>query len=108
MAASRSIVSGYRLTRLISRRPAHSAGHDPVPSFRACERWSEPAVPRLVVPCQGLGHRLVRRIPRQADRRAIQLVVVPAILELFLDPPADFEVVVRSDRYVAGVEELVD
>jgi hypothetical protein len=49
-------------------------------------------IPLIVVPDQSVCRRAVREILRQANRGAVQCVVVASVLELFFDPAADFEV----------------
>lgn len=69
---------------------------------------TSPQIPLLVVPEQRLRCRTLCRLPRQPDLGAVQRVVIPPVLELLLDPAADLEVIVRRDRDVPGVEQLVD
>jgi len=38
----------------------------------------------------------------------MQRVIISPVLELLSDAPADLETVLRRDRHVAGIEQLVD
>lgn len=38
----------------------------------------------------------------------MQRVVIPPVLELLFDAPADFEPMLRRDRHVTGVKQLVE
>ena len=60
------------------------------------------------MPPERVDERVVGRILRQPDGRAVQLVILASVLELLPDPLADFEVVVGSDRHIAGVEKAMD
>lgn len=71
---------------------------------RGCS--SEIAV--LVVPRQRLPVRLPQYIIRRLNGPTVQRVVVPAVLELLLDPPADLEPQLRRHGDVAAIEEAVD
>src|SRR5437762_832149 len=60
------------------------------------------------MPPERVGERTFARVLRKANGYAVQLVIVTAVLELFLDSAAHLEVRVGRDGDVAGVEEFVD
>ena len=60
------------------------------------------------MPLQRRPIRPPHRVRRRDDLLPVQLVVVPAVLELLADAAADFEAEVGGDGDVAGVEEAVD
>lgn len=59
------------------------------------------------MPPQQLPVRLPRYIIRRLNRPAVQRVVVPAVLELLLDPPADLEPELRSDGDITAIKEAL-
>ena len=61
----------------------------------------------IVMPLEKFGGGLVDGVRGEADSTAMVAVVVAAVIELFFDAAADFDVHVRGDGDVALVEQGV-
>src|SRR5690606_31910669 len=65
-------------------------------------------VPVFVVPLERDRVGILAGFLGQGDLLPVQRIVVPAVLDLFLDPPTDFEAQVRRNGHVSSVEPAVD
>jgi hypothetical protein len=62
----------------------------------------------LVVPGQDTRVRTLTFLVRSRYPLTMKGIIVPAVLELFPYPPADFEVKVGRNGHIAGVEQAMD
>ena len=58
-----------------------------------------------LVPLKRLPRRAEGRISRQAQRLAVQVVIMAPVLEIVFEPPADFKAPIGRDCHVADIEE---